>query len=116
MARAVADSEIGAAQLKERLGRSLKGIVQSVDRSAHRMTVTTAAGQIRTLAWIDAVEVRQGSKPLSPAILKPGQHVTISLTRSEEGEEAISRITLSRPKRARSKASATFPPYQGSKP
>ena len=75
MARAVADSIAGAAQEKERLAASVRLTIASVEAEAHKLTLKTAAGDIRNLAYTDETEVVMGGKPQSLATLKSGMHV-----------------------------------------
>jgi Cu/Ag efflux protein CusF len=99
MARAVADTDAAAAQLKERQARSLLGRLQSVDFSSHDLTLRTTAGATRKLSWNEEIEVYRGSTRLPLSVLKAGLAVRLSLKRNDAGEEAITRITLSKPTR-----------------
>lgn len=100
MARAVSDTENGAAQLKERTARSVKGVLQNLDAGAHKLTLATVAGDLRTLPYTDETEVRMSGKTLPLSVLKVGQHIGLSLKKDEEGEQFITRITLTTTKRA----------------
>ena len=94
MARAVADSTSGAAQEKERLALSVHGTITSIDMAAHKCVLKTVAGDTRTLAFSDALEIVASGKTLPQTALKSGLHVAARIRHEAGGDEVIWRITI----------------------
>lgn len=94
MARAVSDSAAGAAQEKERTAASVRGVLLSVDPAAHRLSMKTAAGDTRSLAYSDETELLQSGKTLPLTKLKPGLAISARL-RHEAGDDVVVwRVTI----------------------
>jgi hypothetical protein len=94
MARAVADTPSGAAQMKERTAVTVHGVVQNVDVSAHKFVLATKAGDTRTLHYTDSTEVHQSGKTLPLTALKAGLSVGAHVKHDVDGEDVASRITI----------------------
>jgi hypothetical protein len=94
MARAVADTPTGAAQMKERTARTVHGTVQSVDAGAHKLVLATKAGDRRTLLYTDSTELHQSGKSLPLTSLKAGLSVGARVKHDVDGEEIASQITV----------------------
>lgn len=100
MARAVADTTAGAAQEKERLAASARGTIVSIELPAHRFLLKTVANDTRSFAFDDQTEVVQNGRPLTPAGLKPGQHIVARLRHEIGGDELVWRITIEKVRKA----------------
>ena len=94
MARAVADSQTGADQGKERTAISVHGTILTLEPAAFKFTLKTLAGDTRNLAYTDAIEVKKTGKPVPFSSLKAGEHVSVRLRHEESGDEIAWRITV----------------------
>jgi len=94
MAMAVADAPEGAAVLKEHAKATVSGTVKALDSAKRVLQLRTAAGEDRELPIAPDVIVRLGSKDVPLTSVRPGQSVSVHLTRSAENELAASRVTI----------------------
>lgn len=94
MATAISDSGGSAARLKERAGRSVTGVVKALDTTKRTLSLHSAAGDDRDLVLAPACRVRMASRDVPLTVVHPGITVTASLTRNEEDEQVVSRITI----------------------
>jgi hypothetical protein len=100
MARAVADTNAGAVQEKERLATSVHGTIASVDMAAHKLVMQTVAGDTRSLAFGEDTEVVRSSKPQPLSTLRPGLHVAARIRHEAGGDETVWRITIEAPRKS----------------
>lgn len=110
MAMAVADASEGAAVLKERSKATVSGTVKAIDAAKHALQMHTSAGEDRDLQLAPDVVVRLGSKDVPLTSVRPGQAVSVHLTRSAEDELVASRITIQTRKSAARKPAKTTKP------
>ncbi len=114
MAREISNSEAGAGQLKERAASTVHGVVSAVNGAAHSFTLTTVAGDARTLLYTGATEIHSGAKTLPLSALRAGLHVAARVHHQEVGEDVAWRVNLEaahkKGKAARPSASATPAP------
>ncbi len=95
IARVVTDSEKSVDQVKEHTAATVNGTITSLDASdPHKITLTTAAGETRTLDCTKDVEVRRGAKMLTWASLKTGQHLKARMQRDDNDNLVAWRVTI----------------------
>lgn len=106
MAIAVSDVSGEAAKLKERAGIYVTGTVNVINHQQRLLNLHSQAGDDRELAIASDCVVRRDSKDVTLAAVKPGSLITARVTRDEEGEKTVSRITIKTTSVARRKPTA----------
>lgn len=109
MAIAISDAVDSAARLKERTRFTVTGTVKTMDAAKKTISLHSAAGDDRDIALASDCIARAASKDVPLTALRPGQTVTVHLTRNEEGEQVANRITI-QTKRAPKRSGAKLPP------
>ena len=94
MAVAISETSESAAKLKERARSTLSGTVKAISAEKKTLSIRSVSGDDRDLNIAADVIVRHLSKDVPLTAVKPGQTVSLRLTRNEENEQVISKITI----------------------
>jgi Cu/Ag efflux protein CusF len=78
-ARIIADTPAGAREEKDRIARSVRGVITRVDPAAHGFTVRMRSGITRTILVAADTEIQKPAGAAAFASLAPGQKVAVSL-------------------------------------
>jgi len=108
IARVVTDNEKSVDQVKEHTAATVNGTISALDAGEpHKITLTTAAGETRTLDCTKDVEVRRGTKTLMWTSLKTGQHLKARMQRDENDKLVAWRVTIGTTKSRTKKVGAS---------
>jgi hypothetical protein len=94
MAIGISETAESTAKLKERAKPTISGTVKAISAEKKTLSIHSVSGDERSLNIATDVVVRHLSKDVPLTAVKAGQTVSLRLTRNEENEQVVSKITI----------------------
>lgn len=94
MAMAISDASNDAAKLKERARFTVSGTIRQLNVEKRTLAIHTTAGDDRELALLPDCAIRMAGKDVPLSYLRPGQAVSLHLSRDDAGDQVVKQVTI----------------------